>query len=337
MKKVVYLLVITAVFSLAILSGARQTVEAQKEEIREPDVSPNAAMACTPQPGGLIAWYRGEGNGIDTAGSNAATPQNGANTTLGQVGQGFDFDGVDDIVTAPDSPALAFGTGSFTIETWTRADSTNNYSALFTKRVEANPFDGFNFYRGPDGILGSDIKSGGLVTVSSDAAMPLGQWVHLALVIDRTSNTAKMYVNGALQASQPSLAAIGSLTSTEPLRMGRVVNSVANPNPAQAFDGSLDEFSIYNRALSSTEIQDIYSAGGSGKCTSPAAFSCVTAPANLNSWFPANDSTSDIQSGNTNGWLMGDATYTSDAKVGRAFTFDGNGDYLSVPDAPEQK
>jgi Concanavalin A-like lectin/glucanases superfamily/Carboxypeptidase regulatory-like domain len=337
MKKALYLSVLTAMLSLVIFTATGPKAAARSDTKSNGAPAQIAPMACIAPPPGLVRWYRAENNGVDSSGTSDGTLLNGTGFTLGQVGQGFDFDGVDDMFTAPDSPALAFGTNSFTIETWARADSTNNYSALFTKRVDANPFDGFNFYRGPDGILGSDIKSGNVVTVSSDAAMQLGQWHHLALVIDRASNTAKMYVNGVLQASQPSLAGIGSLTNSEPLRLGRVVNSVANPNPAQAFDGSLDEFSIYDRALSTTDIQDIYNAGANGKCVPPAAFSCIPTPAGINSWFPANDSTSDIQSGNTNGSLIGDAAYTNNAKVGRAFTFDGSGDYFSVPDAPEQK
>lgn len=305
---------------------------AQVQDIYNAGAAGKCVTVCTGAPEGLVSWYRGENNGVDAAGTNDATLQNGTGYSGGAVGRGFDLDGVNDIVTAPDSPLLQFGTNSFTIETWARADSTNNYSSLFTKRLEGGSFTGINFFRDPAGFLGAHINSGSLAVVSSDAPMQLGQFYHLALVIDRDANIAKMYVNGVLQASQPSLAGVGSLSSPEPLRIGRVVNSVANPNPAQAFDGVIDELSIYNRALMTAEIQNIVNAGGSGKCPV-----CRSPPPNLNSWFPADINASDIQSGNTNGSLIGDASLTTDAIVGRAFSFDGSGDYLSVPDAPEQK
>ena len=36
-----------------------------------------------------------------------------------------------------------------------------------------------------------------------------------------------------------------------------------------AFYGSIDEMAVYNRALTTAEIQDIHAAGGSGKCPAP--------------------------------------------------------------------
>ena len=45
----------------------------------------------------------------------------------------------------------------------------------------------------------------------------------------------------------------------------------------------------------------------------------------------------DVQSGDTRGTLAGDATY-SPGRVGRAFKFDGTGDFVALPDnaAPER-
>ena len=64
---------------------------------------------------------------------------------------------------------------------------------------------------------------------------------------------------------------------------------------------------------------------------------CQTAPADERVSVPAENSPSDVKSGNTNATLVGDATYTNSGKVGRAFTFDGTGDYVRIEDNAAQR
>lgn len=64
---------------------------------------------------------------------------------------------------------------------------------------------------------------------------------------------------------------------------------------------------------------------------------CLTPPANLQVNVPAENSPVDVQSINTNASLVGDAAYTNMGKVGRAFDFDGNGDYVRVEDNAAQR
>jgi hypothetical protein len=64
---------------------------------------------------------------------------------------------------------------------------------------------------------------------------------------------------------------------------------------------------------------------------------CLTAPANLQVNVPAENSPSDVQSPNTAASLAGDATYANIGKVGRAFEFDGSGDYVRLEDSAAQR
>ncbi len=64
---------------------------------------------------------------------------------------------------------------------------------------------------------------------------------------------------------------------------------------------------------------------------------CSVAPANLQVNIPAENSPSDVQGVNTNASLVGDAAYNNMGKVGRAFEFDGNGDYVRVEDNAAQR
>ena len=80
-------------------------------------ISSNAVLTvtawsnCAPAPSGLVAWWRGEGNGSDSAGTNGGVLVNGVGFTNGEVGQAFNFDGVDDAVIVSNTPVLNFGPG----------------------------------------------------------------------------------------------------------------------------------------------------------------------------------------------------------------------------------
>ena len=69
----------------------------------------------------------------------------------------------------------------------------------------------------------------------------------------------------------------------------------------------------------------------------PPVTACLTLPANLQVSVPAENSPSDVAKVNTNAQLVGDTSYTNSGKVGRAFDFDGAGDYVRIEDNPAQR
>ncbi|HJW31005.1 MAG TPA: LamG domain-containing protein, partial [Saprospiraceae bacterium] len=83
------------------------------------------------------------------------------------------------------------------------------------------------------------------------------QWAHMVFVHDGTNDL--IYMNGVLVAQK---GVVGDLNSTTyPLGLG--YNPVDGGN---YFDGSLDEFTVYNYALSAQEVTDLFIA----KATNPA-------------------------------------------------------------------
>jgi hypothetical protein len=86
------------------------------------------------------------------------------------------------------------------------------------------------------------------VTLSSIPSF--NQWFHTAMTYDGT--TMKVYLNGALNGSTQFSGTIEQ--STQSLRLGQGIGN-------EYFPGKIDDVRIYNRALSATEVKQLYNAG----------------------------------------------------------------------------
>jgi hypothetical protein len=86
---------------------------------------------------------------------------------------------------------------------------------------------------------------------------------HIAMTYDKGSGVGRLYLNGAVIAS----GNLGSFTpqTSYALNVGR---RVSDPNFPK-YGGLLDEVSLYGRALTQGEVQNIYNAASSGKCHPP--------------------------------------------------------------------
>ena len=92
--------------------------------------------------------------------------------------------------------------------------------------------------------------------LNAPSALPTGAWSHLTVTLSGT--TATLYVNGVAVDTNTSMTLNpSSLPHTTLNYIGR---SQWSPDPY--LDGSVDEFQIYNRALSAAEIQSLQSSAG---------------------------------------------------------------------------
>ena len=126
---------------------------------------------------------------------------------------------------------------------------------------------------GPGCIFANIVDSaGGLhIFASPPGIVQAGMFQHVALTYDKASGVGKIYYNGSLAASN-NLGSFIPKTDTALLLGARIDFGDIY------YQGVMDEPAIYNRALSSNEIADIYHAGSSGKCAMPPTI--VTQPTN---------------------------------------------------------
>jgi hypothetical protein len=209
--------------------------------------------SCTPAPKGLVSWWTGNGNALDSAGGNNGTVQGGVTYTNGIVGQAFSFNGTSEAVLIPYSSRSDLSAmPGWTIEAWVNPASFNNSSwpTIFAKgHWEASL--GLN---AGTGKLESWINNASQLVGTT--AVPLGQWSHVALVYDGTNRI--FYVNGAF-------AGAGSAPVINPDITNSFIGNVV-PNDSASFNGEIDEVTIYNRALSPAEIAANFDAGSAGMC-----------------------------------------------------------------------
>ncbi len=221
-----------------------------------------AAFGQVTPPTGIVAWYAGDGDFRDSSGNgNNATSASGVNMptfVVGRVGQAFNLNGTPQYATTPDSAALR--PQSLTIEGWVNATSTST-SVAFAKPLGAGTFDSYGiFYNG--NINGVVCNNTGCLTIGTP--MTLNVWHHVAFSYDdpggAATRTARLYLDGVLVATNATGGAIGY--DTRPVVIGA---DIENGLFQLGWRGLIDDITLYNRALSLTEIQSINNAGINGK------------------------------------------------------------------------
>lgn len=223
---------------------------------------------CPPPPAGLVAWWPGDGNAFDIIGTNNATPIGGVGYAPGKVGQAFDLDGFTGYLDVPSRQSSAF-TGPFSIECWinfTGINSADNANTIVAKGPDLEaPLDWSFLISYPNLKLRLLAMLGGhWDQFDCSTTLRSNTWYHVAMVYDGAN--LKGYVNGVLDGSNPVSGSLAS--SATPLRIGAYapVNGTLSKG---FFPGFIDELTLYDRALSPSEVASIYLAGSNGKCPPP--------------------------------------------------------------------
>jgi len=212
-----------------------------------------AQNSCAPLPLGLVSWWRAEGDANDEVGGNNGTLLNGAVLDVGEVGQGFRFDGARSTVFIPASSNLDVGLGNgFTMEAWVNADDiTGSRPMIEWSRDPGGAPYGVHFWLahptvGPGSIFANIVDTNGAwhVIQSLPDTIAAGIFQHVAVTYEKISGLAVLYVDGA----EVVRASLGSFTpqTSDDLYLGQRPPGDLN---SSTFSGVIDEVSVYNRAV----------------------------------------------------------------------------------------
>jgi chitodextrinase len=201
---------------------------------------------------GLVAYYPFNGNAKDESGKgNDGTVYGAISTTdrFGNPNSAYNFDGADDYVRIPDSTGLDI-TGDLTISAWINTFDIDIRGAatIFDNHNHVSPYAGYNLTIQPDGRVRFMSDGGNLY---SNTPVNTGEWKHVAVTLLGT--TATLFIDGKFESS-------GTVDVPSANTVDQVIG--ASFAPYYFFEGIIDDVAIYNRALSESEIQELYSEGG---------------------------------------------------------------------------
>ncbi len=221
---------------------------------------------------GGVAWWRGENSANpDTVatdvvgGLHGSYGWEGITPGPGMVGRGYQFAGAGFahyMIVNHDS-RLDIGGPGFTVEFWMKGnkDQTSPQVSLVDKSQGIVDSTGW-LVSGTNatGKVRFSIGAGGpgntnLVGVESGIDVLDGAFHHISGTWDGAD--VRLYVDGVLQGSAP---------LTTPFNNSRTLYFGTGWGK-ERFRGTLDEISLYSRALSAAEISSIVNSGGDGKCT----------------------------------------------------------------------
>jgi len=184
----------------------------------------------------------------DSSGNNLhASPINGVTTSAtGKICTALTLDGTNDYAEVPDNNLLDI-TQTLTVMTWIRPNSIPNSGLMSILSKDTN----YEFHINSSGRIfwWWNNSSGNTRSFTSTTAVSTNVWTHVAIVYKAGSQ--RIIINGVERGTRNYNETL--FTNTNPLHFGG-----DQLFAGREFDGLIDEVKIYNRALTTEEINGYY-------------------------------------------------------------------------------
>ncbi len=162
----------------------------------------------------------------------------------------FSFNGVNETATTADLSA-SFGTESVTLEVWVRTSSDNGV-------IIAKQGEGGVYHLSVMEIVSGNLKvgswNGAGTTSATVGAVTRNAWQHYVLTYDDATNTLTGYLDAATSSST-------TLQVDGPTSLRKFVlcaSDVTNMGDGTALSADIGLFRVWNRALTASQVQEIY-------------------------------------------------------------------------------
>ncbi len=230
-----------------------------------------AVPLCAPIPTGLISWWPANGSGKDLGDTNDLQLVDVSFSPHGRA-QSFQLNGTTSFAFAQASPSFA-NVSSFSLEAWIFPTDLAVRRPIFDFSSPSGPL-GVHVWISTSSNAGllpgalfanvRDVSGQDHVLTTREGALKQGVWQHIALTYDQSNGSATLYVDGKVALSQT----VGRVNPnlSLPLYVGYRFPGNAFYNGAPPFAGAIDEIALYDRPLSATEVNALYTSAGEGKC-----------------------------------------------------------------------
>lgn len=207
---------------------------------------------------GLVGyWSFNDGRGLtagDSSGNNNTVTLTGTTTPTwvpGKKGSALSFDGISSRAVISGPTMVPSGATQFTVAAWAK----KNTSAGGMVAYKNGPF-----FLNMGTVLGNSgfvvHTSGGWAGAQGVTNLNVGQWYHLALTYNSNNSLISVYVNGKLDGTGVQTGGIGS--AIDCIGIGYSSDSGCSVSNTSYFNGSVDDLRLYNRALTASEIYNLY-------------------------------------------------------------------------------
>jgi len=166
----------------------------------------------------------------------------------GKIGNIALFGG-NDAIRIPSATSVGSLTNGFTVMGWIKPDTLLGNQTIMASGTSTSS-NGFRFGLNANKLA---LQGYGRSTFNSTVSVDDGIWQHVAVVFD-SSNRAIFYLDGAAKQTTSSGMAMAA-NADDPLYIGA---SISGGVLANFFSGSIDELTVYPRALSTSELYSIY-------------------------------------------------------------------------------
>jgi hypothetical protein len=234
--------------------------------------SAGSGQATAPLSNGLVGYWTMDGSAInwatgkmtDTSGQGNTGSLVSMSTTTspvtGKIGQALQFNGSNSYISASASASLN-NMSAITISAWIKPTAVNGTTPPRILAKRTNGGTGWWDF-GVDGssTLFFDVNySSTNLARNSATTVPLNKWTHVVVAWTGSSSASsiKLYINGAE-------VSYGATTDGAGSRLSDSAYDVVVGNWKSAdrpFNGTLDDVRVYNRALSASEVQQLYNLG----------------------------------------------------------------------------
>ncbi len=214
---------------------------------------------------GLVAWYPFNGNANDESGNGIDGVVYGAVLTSDRFGQdshAYLFNGVNNSIRI-DTSFFDNGWNEYSVSAWFNCYNINKTRQCLLNTIPHNGLSivyhysqnthTISFWKNSDpGIVAWNILANAQSEMQNFSQ---NQWYHLTFI--KSSNVYKIYLNGIQDTT------FSASVSPISYPCGIIIGSISAVASLEYFSGKLDDYRIYNRALTQAEITALYQEGNS--------------------------------------------------------------------------
>ena len=191
-----------------------------------------------------LALYKFESDGTDSEGNYTTTTLPNVTFASGYIGNAAVFNGSSSVITTSlDIDTLT----NYTISMWVNPSSLDKF---FGGTINSAAQNGIYFYLDSGGTVRFVERTTTSTTLTSTDTISINTWNHLVFVRDGSTNY--IYINNGTPVSTSN----SNITNSIGFTLGRGGEYI--PANTAYYNGSIDQARIFNRALDSGEVTQLY-------------------------------------------------------------------------------